>query len=142
MNVSKGGIDPAALAVASLAAAISAIAPPGPYGPGSIMIGLTILAVIFGYDKSPARDWRETLAFSAACALISLLALGYPLEYVFTSDRAKRYGILFHEIHGDIDYSEVPPWCVISVWLAMTLLYVLLDRWRVRRSKRLTPATH
>jgi len=46
MASGKGGIDPAALAVASLAAAVSVIAPSGPYGPASMMIGLTILVAI------------------------------------------------------------------------------------------------
>jgi hypothetical protein len=72
-----GGIDPAALAVASLAAAVSIIAPPGPYGPASMMIGATILVVIFAYDVAPRRTLSQSIAFGGVCALISSLALGY-----------------------------------------------------------------
>src|SRR5688572_7865520 len=70
-----GGIDPAALAVASLAAAVSVIAPPGPYGPASMMIGATILVVIFAYDVAPRRTLSQSIAFGGVCALMSLLAL-------------------------------------------------------------------
>lgn len=36
----SGGIDPVALAIATLAGVVTAIAPPGPYMPGAIMLGI------------------------------------------------------------------------------------------------------
>src|SRR5437763_68131 len=86
----KGEIDPAALAVAALAAAVSVIAGLGAYTPRCSMIGITILFVIFGYDFEPHRAWRESLAFSAVCGLVTLLVFGYPLECLFSTDKASR----------------------------------------------------
>ena len=72
-------IDPAALA-----AAISVIAPAGPYGPESMVIGAAILLLIFGYDVNPRRSSYQSWAFAAVVALIGTLALGYPLECFFS----------------------------------------------------------
>ena len=128
----KGGIDPAALAVASLASAISVVAQPGPYGPASTMIGVTILAVIFGYDAEPDRSWRASIGFSAACALISLLALGYPLEYIFASDKPKRLHVLLREIpeNLELNHSEVRPVAILGLWLVLGVLCWIVDRRR------------
>jgi hypothetical protein len=50
-----GGIDPAALAAATLSAAITVFSPPGPYSPGGMLVGITVLAVIIGFDHEPSR---------------------------------------------------------------------------------------
>jgi hypothetical protein len=130
----RGGIDPAALAAASLAAAISVIAPPGPYGPGSMVIGATILVVILAYDVDPHRTPWQSLAFSAVCALISLLVLGYPLEFAFATDKVNRFDVLFREPPRDLGHSEVPPLAVLALWVALTSVYWGIDRRRVRKS--------
>lgn len=131
----SGGIDPAALAAASLAVAISAIAPPGPYTPTSMMIGATILVLIFAYDEDPHRSGWEHVAFGAVCALVSLLVIGYPLEYICATDKARRLGAFLHEIEDDLKYSEIPPWLVLVLWLGMTGMYILIDkRWLSKRA--------
>jgi hypothetical protein len=130
----KGGIDPAALAIAALAAAVSVIAPPGPYGPACMMIGITILWVIFAYDVEPHRGPGKNLAFSAVCALISLLALGFPLECAFATDRAMRLHVLRAEPDSDIKHSEVPPLVILGLWIVMWCAYYWLDRWRCKRA--------
>ena len=146
----KGGIDPAALAVASLAAAVSVMAPPGPYAPGSILIGATILLFIFAYDKEPDRNPFQRLAFSAVCALITILMFGYPLELLATglasllspegtdvsqSRFVTRFRVLFYEMdyEKDIKYSRVPPLLVISLWIGLTATY--LHRYSRLKSK-------
>ena len=137
----SGGIDPAALAAASLAVAISAIAPPGPYGPGSTMIGATILFLIFAYDEDPHRSWQQSVAFGAVCALISLLVIGYPLEYMWATDKVKRLDALFYEPKKDNPYSEIPPVLILVSWLVMTGVYAWTDRRRPSNSepKNTTP---
>jgi hypothetical protein len=126
----RGGIDPAALAAAALAAAISAISPPGPYSPYSIVIGLTILFLIFAYDVDPDRTIGQSLAFSAVCALISLLVLGYPLEYYYSSDKVVRLKAWSESLPNDISYSQVPPNKFIYWWIFLTVVCVIFDRWR------------
>ncbi len=112
----KGEIDPAALAVAALAAAVSVIAGLGAYTPRCSMIGVTILFVIFGYDFEPHRAWRESLAFSAVCGLVTLLVLGYPLEYAFATNT-------HHRLRELLD---------IVLWLIMLCVYFEWDRRRCR----------
>jgi len=123
----KGEIDPAALAVAALAAAVSVIAGLGTYTPRCSMIGVTILLVIFGYDFDPHRTWQESLAFSAVCALVSLLALGYPSEWAFATNRTPR----LHALLADPEH-------VLGLWLV--LLWVFFA-WDLRRCRFKYPAT-
>ncbi|HEX2331574.1 MAG TPA: hypothetical protein VHI32_00225 [Burkholderiales bacterium] len=80
----QGGIDPAALAAATLAAAVSVISPPGPYNPGSSLIGVVVLAVIVGFDHEPIRHRGESFAYSSVFGLILWLAIAYPVEIVFS----------------------------------------------------------
>lgn len=127
-----GGIDPAALAAATLAAAISTIAPAGPYGPVGVMIGATILVLILAYDVDPNRTPWQSLAFAAVCALILLLTLGYPLEIASATDKGARFGALLEERKQDNPYSEVKPYVALLVWAGATLVGYLVDRWRVR----------
>ena len=105
-----GGIDPAALAAATLAVAISAIAPPGPYSPIGSVIGLTVLVLILAYDVDPQRTRLQSVAFGAVCALVTVLVIGYVLEYVFATNRPKRLNVLKRELpqNEDLSYSEVP----------------------------------
>lgn len=123
----KGEIDPAALAVASLVAAVSVIVGLGAYTPRCTMIGLTILFVIFGYDFEPHRTWRESLAFSAVCALVSLLALGYPLAWGFAANRTPR----LHALLADPEH-------VLGLWFVLLCVFFAWDLTRCRLKKRPT----
>lgn len=131
--MNRDGIDPAALAIASLAAAVSVVAPPGPYGPSSLIIGGTILSVIIAFDKNPKRRGVDKFAFSAVCALISLLMLGYPMEClfaaVFPTDKSNlwiRLSVLFKEREDEIKYSQVPPFAAIIAWSGLVCAYYFL----------------
>lgn len=130
----RGGIDPAALAAASLAAAVAVIAPPGPYGPGSIPIGITILLLITSYDIDPYRSRGQSLAYAAVVALVAILALGFPLECIFSSDPVARLTVLMKERKEEIPYSEVPPLVSIGAWLFITVVVCICDRRRVKRN--------
>ena len=132
----RGGIDPAALAAAALAAAISSIAPPGPYGPVSMIIGATILFLIFAYDIDPHRTPYQSLAFSAVAGLIAVLALGYPSECIFATHRMVRLRVLLKEIDPDVPQSEVPPIVTILLWLLLTVVLYLCDRRNLKKAVR------
>ncbi len=133
---SGSGIDPAALAAAALAAAISSVAPPGPFGPISMVVGGTILLLIFAYDIDPHRSHFQSLAFCAVAALIAVLALGYPMECIFAHDRIARLQIILKEVKEDPDNpSEVPPIAEIIVWTTLTMAFF----WRDGKNRRRAP---
>ena len=141
MKELRGGIDPAALAVASLAAVVSTIAPPGPYHPKCMLIGLAILLVIFGYDVEPTRKRKQNLAFGVVCALISLLVLGYPLEFFFSFIKTHewtRLKVMLGDQEHDINHSEVPPGVMLGLWVLMTYMYYWCDKRRCRQVARRT----
>lgn len=118
----RGGIDPAALAAASLASAISTIAQPGPYTPITMVVGLTILAVVLAYDVEAFRTKFQSFAYSAAAGLTATLALGYPFEVY-----SQNY----------IDYnptsSTVPQWVTVLAWLCFTAAFYVFDHPARRR---------
>jgi hypothetical protein len=130
-----GGIDPAALSAATLAAAISAIAPAGPYGPVAMMIGATVLILILAYDVDPHRTQPQSMAFGAVFGLIFLLTIGFPLEIAFSVNPSERFSAIFSEIKNDHAYSEVPPYVAFLVWLSSGLFVLFIDRRRVSRAK-------
>lgn len=132
----RGGIDPAALAAATLAPAISTIAQPGPYGPTSIILGVAVLLLIFGYDIDPYRSTRQSLAFASVVALNAVLALGYPMECIFSPYPLDRLHDLLHDPKTAQNFSEVPPLVAIAVWGGLTAIVWFYDtklRWRKRK---------
>jgi hypothetical protein len=81
-----GGIDPAALAIATAAIAVSTMIQDGPFTPLSSLIAFSILAVIKAYDRQVDRDWRQTLAFNSTIGLGVAVYVAYPLQALTTFD--------------------------------------------------------
>jgi hypothetical protein len=131
-----GGIDPAALAAATLSATISAIAPAGPYGPIGMIVGATMFVLIWAYDVDPNRTRLQSFAFGAVCGLILLLTIGYPLEILSANDPGTRFSAILREPASDIQSSEVRPIVAILFWLAATLAICWFDQRRLRRSAK------
>lgn len=136
-----GGIDPAALAAATVAAAISTIAPAGPYGPVGMMIGATICVLILAYDVDPHRTLFQSLAFGGVCGLILLLTFGFPLEILASKTPTARFNVLFHERESDISFSEVPPYVAMLFWLLASVTVAVIDRLRARHKRLTTSGT-
>jgi hypothetical protein len=136
----ESGIDPAALAAAAIVAALTVIAPPGPYGPNSMIIGATILLLVFAYDVNPHRSWFQSLAFAAVIALVVTLILGYPLECICSQQHVERIKILLREKKEE-EYSEVPPGLMILFWFAITGVVYFFDRKKRHRGKGRQVAT-
>jgi hypothetical protein len=111
----RGGIDPAALAAASLASAISTIAQPGPYTPITAVVAVTLVLLILSYDVEAYRTTFQSLAYSSVIGLTSTLGLGFPFECYF--------GVCL----SDASASAVPQWASVSSWLVITGLAFLLD---------------
>jgi hypothetical protein len=119
----RGGIDPAALAAASLASAVSTIAQPGPYTPITTVVAITLVLLIVSYDIEAYRTTLQSLAYSAVLGLTSTLGFGWLFECYF--------GVCL----SDATASAVPQWLCVSSWAAITLLVYILDgsarkRWK------------
>jgi hypothetical protein len=54
-------IDPAALAGAALAAAITLFVDPGPFVPLSAIIGITLLLILLSYELTRSRNFFSTV---------------------------------------------------------------------------------
>jgi hypothetical protein len=132
-----GGIDPAALAVAVFAGALSVFAPQGPYSPGSILTGLTLLFVILGYDVNPHRNLYQSIAYGAVFGLVCILIIGYPLEILWADDKVKRLHILFKEIPSDDEqkFSSIPPLAILVLWVLLSAAMCSYDRYRAKQSQ-------
>src|SRR3954462_6737704 len=131
----RGGIDPAALAGAALAGALTVFTPPGPWAPGSMIVGLTLLGFIWGYDVDPHREPRQSFAFAAVVGLISTLVIGYPLEVLFSPTSFDTFKTLLHETREQQHYSDVPPWVVLTLWALITFIAFLFDKQRSTKAK-------
>jgi hypothetical protein len=136
----RGGIDPAALAAASVAAVITTITPPGPYSSLSTVIGVTILFLIFAYDVDPDRSVGQSLAFGAVVGMVGALTLGFPLEWIFFDDpKHPRIAAFRHDLPQgqDIDYSNVPPYLIVIIWFVLAMIVFARDtypKWRTEES--------
>ena len=113
--MSQKGIDPAALAAAAFAGAISVFVPKGPYDWPSTIVGLTLIFILIGYDVEPRTRVVERIAFGAVLGLCSILASGILLERLFAWRNAPP------------DDSNVPTSVVFLIWLALTIFYTILD---------------
>lgn len=120
----RGGIDPAALAAASLAAAVSVLAPEGPYKPLGAVIGLTIAMLIFAYDIEPVRTGWQSLAFSMVVSLVLCLVFGYVVEciqaWIFVPTSSQ---------------TQVPDLSVALFWFCFSYVLWAVDRKRTRKTK-------
>lgn len=116
----RGGIDPAALAAASLASAVSTFAQSGPYTLLSSVLGVSILMLVRSYDIDPHRNWFQSVAYSCVSGLTTLLAVGYLLE------------LLFAWSAPHVGTSEVPQWVHFLLWVFFSLGYL----WHDKRARR------
>lgn len=116
----RGGIDPAALAAASLASAVSTLAQSGPYTLVTSVLGITILLLVLAYDIDPHRNWFQSVAYSCVSGLTTLLAVGYLLELIF---------VWWAPQEGT---SAVPQWVHGVLWVLLSLAYF----WHDKRARR------
>lgn len=73
--------DSAALAGTALAGVLAVMMEKGPYDWLNLVVGLTLLLIIFGYERDHFRTTRQSVALAAVCALCSLLIFGVLIEF-------------------------------------------------------------
>lgn len=79
--------DPAALAIATAAGAIAVSLEDGPYDAYSLVVGITLLAVICGYDWENQRTRNQSFALACSISFCSMLIVGFFVDcgYMFTT---------------------------------------------------------
>lgn len=70
-------VDPAALGAAGLAAVIAEVLPKGPYDWMSIVFGITLLAIVVGYQGAVYRTKLQSFAFAGVCGLCMIMIVGF-----------------------------------------------------------------
>ncbi len=146
--------DAAALAVATAAGAISVFIAPGPYDLMSVIIGTTLIVIIWAYEFSRRRTIMQSLALSMSTAFISLLVLGLYREWKLSGLNLYTWYMNGLELKGICPIENYPPYtpscpkdaasAVELFWLARTwmtvsgLVFLLeLVLQRERRQKKL-----
>ena len=81
MNKHERATDPAALAAAVLAGALSVFLAPGPYSYFSLVIGFTLLTLLIGYEWPKVRNWGQSIAFSTVLSLCATLVFAVLVEF-------------------------------------------------------------
>lgn len=81
----RGGIDPAALVLASLACTGQLLLAEGEFSIYSLILGVTVTSVLYAYDVNPMRNKRQSWAFSLTVGLSMTFALGV-IPQMFTKN--------------------------------------------------------
>ena len=79
----KNGLstDIAALSAAVIAGAVAVFMTPGPYGPLSLVIGITLIAVLIGYAWKRNKTEPQRAALSTVLSFAFLPVVGFFIEY-------------------------------------------------------------
>ena len=125
--------DAAALAAAALAGALAVFIEPGPYDWMSGVIGITLLSVIFAYEKDRSRTGCQSCAYAMVVAFVMLLVAGLFLELLLGNGSL---GGICNNTGGcksDEFDSHVESWHLASMWGVCTILVYCLDRRRLKQ---------
>lgn len=121
-------IDSAALAGAILAGALAVFIEPGPFDVLNVVIGITLLTILYAYELNRPRTDAQSVAFGAVCAFCILLVVGFlaelwlPLSSFPIAVSGK----------GEPE-SRVPDWFLAAAWLIFTVLFFLIGRTVARK---------
>lgn len=133
-------IDAAALAGAAMAASLSVLIAEGPFEWMNVVVGMSLLALVWAFEGRRPRRWRQSLAYGATVSLCALLCVGFVLE-VWLSPQ--RYAMLtssprhVQQMRADAALtekavSEVPPLWIVGSWVVIGALVFARDVWRNR----------
>jgi hypothetical protein len=79
-NEKSDKTDAAALGAAVVAVAMTVFGDPSAYDLLTLIVSVSLLALILGYIGRSTRDWPQSLAFGAVLAIIAVPILGYFVE--------------------------------------------------------------
>ncbi|HMF75996.1 MAG TPA: hypothetical protein VK604_10075 [Bryobacteraceae bacterium] len=109
-------IDAVGLLLALVAVVMAFSAGQANFGYVSSLAGLSLLLILFAYDRKGYRSGAQSLAFAAVCGICLMLACGYLLRLVSSSSKPDR--LVFEEWLG-------------FLWLGGTIVFWGIDRARM-----------
>ena len=116
-------IDPLVLVNALIAAGLSFLLSPAAFGWLTTASGLTLLFILFAYDRQKQRSVGQSLAFASVCGLALTLAGGIMLQRM-------------------TDRTDLAVWLAVT-WACATVLGTIIDRYRTpERAAATTPGLH
>jgi hypothetical protein len=130
--------DAAALAAAALAGALAAAVEPGPYDVFGVVISLTLLLVIWAFEKDRPRNIAQSFALDAVSGFVSLLAFGLPLEALAGGGNM---GDVCQAYDGQCRPNEfesaVPDTWLAATWMVVSASVALVDIYSQRNRRAL-----
>jgi hypothetical protein len=114
--------DVAALPGATLAAVIATFMPKGPYSYLSVIVGITLLAIIYAFEHARNRTRSQTFAVACVCALSGLLIIGLCAELYIGGGKPIGTG-------GNDPDSAVNTNHLLISWPVQVVLFSLYDRY-------------
>ena len=128
--------DIAALAAGVVAVSVSMFVAPGPYDLNGVMVGATLLFVLYGYVWNKYRSRAQSVALGAVVGIITLPIIGFAAEIFLAAQLVSPDGILATLIaappapqsENAVPTSGVSGWFLVAVWVASGIGCAVLDR--------------
>jgi len=114
--------DSAALAGAALAVAIAIYTQTGPFQFSSLIVGVTILFLVYGYEIDRTRSRMQSLALSCISGLASILVFGTIVELIRTDK------IINGHLGAMNTPSNVTEIDVVLIWIIVAGVVFWVDR--------------
>ncbi len=134
----KSQVDAAALLAAAVAGALAVIFARGPLDPLSSVIGLTLLLVLFAYDREGYRTVFQSLAFSAVCGFCVMLIAVVVFRFI-GGGPALGYGMSGPVGEVRAASSKIFEQRLPLTWLGATIILWAIDRARMSSRQEAAP---
>jgi hypothetical protein len=112
--------DIAALAAGVVAVSVSMFVAPGPYDLNGMMVGVTLLFVLYGYVWSKSRSLAQSVALGAVVGIIALPIIGFAAEFLLAAATPPA--------PNAAPTSRVPGCLLLAVWAVSGISCAALDR--------------
>jgi len=117
----SGPTDAAALAGATLAAAVSNLMGTGPFDWLSGILGVSLLLIVLAFEGPRGRSPLQTVAFSAVTALAALLPVALVLEHIVPDSGP-----------GRNEDGRLGPGLLVTGWIILGIVVCYVD-WKKQR---------
>lgn len=131
-------VDPAALAAAVFAAALTTLTPEGPFAVLTAIIGVTLLLIVCSYEYCRKRYFWQNVAFGAVCALVSLLLYGFIREALEAGnfDTTLNAPVEVNPAGEKIIKSRIANKEIAVVWALLSVLFTYVGSLGSKKAKK------